>query len=320
MACAIEALSVAFALLVDRIGVMDSTGLTLVVLAAGVGRRFGGIKQMEPVGPSGEFIIDYSIYDAVAAGFSKIVFVISSGIEADFRSVVGSRMASRVAIEYAIQSLDDLPQGFAVPVKRNKPWGTGHALLAAGYAIDAPFAVINADDFYGRDSFFALAEFLGTPDRSEDAHCMVGFRLCNTLSPHGSVARGICTGDNRGKLKSIVERTSITVKGGVIECPEQVLQGDEVVSMNMWGFQPAVVPRFEKAFSLFLRDSLDDVDAEFFMPTVVDTLIAEEQASVEMLRSDCEWFGVTYADDKEIAVERINKLVAEGAYPQSLWP
>ena len=298
--------------------------MTLVVLAAGIGSRYGGIKQMDPMGPGGEFIIDYSVYDAIRAGFNRVVFVISRGIRDDFVGIIGSRLARRIAVEYAVQDLSDIPARFSVPPDRKKPWGTGHATLAAAAAVNGPFAVINADDFYGRQSFMALAEFLRSCNGKKGHYAMVGFRLKNTLSEFGQVCRGVCSIGADDLLARVVERTSIEKTETGARCPRgdggfDVFSGEETVSMNMWGFTPDIFDFLRSHFEAFLRENAGNPKAEFYLPTVVDALISEGRVSVKVLATPERWFGVTYPQDKRNAVDEIRRLVANGTYPARLW-
>ena len=294
---------------------------TLLVMAAGMGSRYGGLKQIDPVGPHGEAIMDYSIYDAMRAGFGKVVFIIRQSIEEAFRESVGARFEGRIPVEYVFQELDQLPAGFAVPAERTKPWGTTQAVLSAAGAIREPFAVINADDFYGAESYRALAEHFksGSAD-----YAMVGFVLRKTLSAFGSVARGVCARDEDGLLKTVVELTKIEAEGvgarntdaaGVVTR----LTGDELVSMNMWGFTPGVFGQLKGIFEDFLRQSAGDMKAECYLPNSVNLLVAQGQARVRVLSSPDSWFGVTYREDRESVVASIGELIAAGRYPERLW-
>jgi NDP-sugar pyrophosphorylase family protein len=294
---------------------------TLLVLAAGMGSRYGGLKQIDAVGPNGETIIDYSIYDALRAGFGRLVFVIRKDIEAQFREIVGARFEQRIPVEYVFQELDKLPVGFAVPAGRTKPWGTTHAILMAADAIQEPFAAINADDFYGRQSYSLLAQQLqsGTTNGA-----MVGFILRNTLSEFGSVARGVCTVDAQDELKSVVELTKIEPDGSGAKNTDAAghitrLTGDEIVSMNFWGFTPEVFGHLKTQFAEFLKTKGGDLKAECYIPSVVSDLIAAGQMRAKVLRSADSWFGVTYREDRPRVVESVGKLIASGAYPQKLW-
>jgi hypothetical protein len=296
----------------------------LVILAAGIGSRYGGLKQMDPVGPSGEFIIDYSAFDAARAGFNRIVFLINRAIEADFKAGVGARIARRLAVDYAFQELGDLPAGFAPPAGRRKPWGTGHALLCAAESVRGPFAVVNADDFYGRASFAVLSRFLDESAGDAALHAMVGFRLGATISDCGSVARGVCLVRPDGMLETVVERTGIERANGGARCPDGrggwlALTGAEPVSMNMWGFKPSVFAALRGEFNAFLERSGGDARAEFFIPDVVNGLVRGGAARVAVLRTASEWFGVTYAQERPRVVRRLRALVDAGEYPAALW-
>jgi dTDP-glucose pyrophosphorylase len=300
--------------------------MTLVVLAAGIGSRYGGLKQIDPVGPSGEIVIDYSIFDARRAGFDRVVCVIRRDIERDFRACISARFEKQIAVDYVFQDLSDLPSGFALPPERRKPWGTGHAILACRNHIRNPFAVINADDFYGRQSYAALAQGLRnlSPGGPPHPFCMVGFVLRNTLSEHGSVARGVCTIDAQNRLQSVVERTHIEKQGNQARFLDdqkqfQPLSGDELVSLNMWGFTPALFPVLEDKFAYFLRERGGDPKAEYFIPTVVDEMIRAGQAVVQVAETPETWFGVTYQDDKPILMQGIRQRIEQGIYPQNLW-
>lgn len=298
--------------------------LTLVVLAAGMGSRYGGLKQCDPVGPSGETIMDYSVYDAVRAGFDRVVFVIRRDFEAEFRSVVGAKYEGVVKVDYAFQSLDDLPEGYTVPEGREKPWGTAHALRSVRDLIDGPFAAINADDFYGSDSFRQLADFLKSVDPDSPEFALVGFRLDHTLSENGSVARGVCTVEESGKLTTVTEMTKIvpTENGAQdISDPENPVPytGEERVSMNLWGFTPEFMKELVSVFPAFLDKSMDNLKSEWYIPFVVDAMIQEERAEVSVLPTESSWFGVTYRDDKPKVVAAIGELVQKGAYPGKLW-
>jgi len=297
---------------------------TLVVLAAGIGNRYGGLKQIDPVGPSGEIIIDYSIYDAIRAGFGRVVFVIRPEIEDDFRSTIANHFEGRIETAYAYQELSAVPAGFSVPAERKKPWGTGHAILTAKDVVAQPFAVINADDFYGASSYQVLAQYLAKLDTTSAAYCLVGFILRNTLSDHGDVARGVCDVNPDGTLKTVVERTKIEKQGdGARYATEDggwvALRGDERVSMNMWGFTPSLFEPLEQLFREFLEQRGADLKAEYFIPTVVDRLIRDGSATATVLESDERWFGVTYPQDKPVVVENVRRLIGQGVYPESLW-
>ena len=294
---------------------------TLLVLAAGMGSRYGGLKQIDPVGPSGETIIDYSIYDAMRAGFGKLVFVIRGDIEAPFREIIGARFANRIQVEYAFQELNKLPAGYTVPPGRTKPWGTTQAILMAENVINEPFAAINADDFYGADSFKVLADQLKSGDQD---YSLVGFTLRNTLSDFGSVARGVCQVSPDGYLKSILELTKIEKDGNGGKYSDangaaQKLSGDEPVSMNMWGFQPSIFAHLRREFTEFLVKDGQAEKSECYIPMTVGNLINAKHARCKVLRSSASWFGVTYREDKPRVVEDIRTLVAKGEYPAKLW-
>jgi hypothetical protein len=294
---------------------------TLLVLAAGMGSRYGGLKQIDPVGPAGETIIDYSIFDAMRAGFGKLVFVIRKDIEQQFREVIGSRFEKRIAVEYVFQELDKLPAGFPLPAGRTKPWGTTHAILMAENVLKENFAAINADDFYGRNAYKVLAQHLtsGSPD-----YAMVGFILKNTLSDHGSVARGVSRVDANDYLTHIVEMTKVERDGSSAKNTDshgQVTQltGDEAVSMNFWGFTPALFPQLKVAFEKFLKTHGTELKSECYIPATVGELVTNGQAKCKVLRSPDSWFGVTYREDRPSVVESIRKLIAKGDYPEKLW-
>jgi len=299
---------------------------TLMILAAGMGSRYGGLKQIDPMGPNGETVLDYSVYDAIRAGFGRILFVIRHDFEKAFRDQIGSRFCDRIQVDYAFQEMEDLPEGFSVPGGRDKPWGTTHAVRAARNEIDGPFAMINADDFYGQESYEKLVGFLSEPhDESDHAHfCMVGFLLRNTLSDHGSVARGVCMQNEDGFLTSVTEMTKIFRVGDGGENREDeanpvVLTGDELVSMNMWGFSPAFVEMLEEKFVSFLQEKGQEMKSESYVPMVVDDLVKEKKADVRVLSTTSTWFGVTYREDKPHVTASIQKLIAEGRYPENLW-
>lgn len=299
-------------------------GKTLVVLAAGIGSRYGGLKQIEAVGPHGAIVIEYSVHDAIRAGFDRVVCVIRRDIEKDFRALISSRFEKHIPVEYVFQDPDDLPAGYRLPEDRRKPWGTGHAVLACRNVVRDPFAVINADDFYGRRSYGALGTFLGGVNPGSLDFSMVGFVLRNTLSEHGHVARGVCEVDPRGFLKGVVECTNIerTATGARYADHDgavRELTGNEVVSMNMWGFTPAIFGELGREFPSFLDRNTGNPKAEFFLPTVVDGLVASGKATVKVLSTPESWFGVTYPQDKAVVVEGIRGLVDKGIYPARLW-
>lgn len=299
---------------------------TLVIMAAGIGSRFGqGVKQLAPVGPNGEIIMDYSIYDAIAAGFNKVVFIIRKDIEAEFKEVIGDRISKQVAVQYVYQSLDALPEGYSVPEGRTKPFGTGQAVLCCKDVINEPFAVINADDYYGKEGFVKIHDYLVGPDSKKGSYCMAGFILGNTLSDNGSVTRGVCTVNADGCLEKVTETFEIyrtpegagysDGKGGLIP-----IDVNAHVSMNMWGFTPDILDTLQEGFIRFL-DGLkpEDLKAEYLLPTVVDQATHSGNATVKVLESRDKWFGVTYSEDKPVVVASIAKLIADGVYPENLY-
>jgi choline kinase len=300
---------------------------TLVIMAAGMGSRYGGLKQIDPVGPGGEKIIDYSIYDALKAGFGKVVFVIKKEFEETFREVIGKRIEKLIDVDYTFQRLDDVPSGFEVPEDRKKPWGTGHAVLSCRKVVDTPFAVINADDFYGYTSFKVLYDYLSNIKDEEKLYqySMVGFILENTLTEHGHVARGVCALDENGYLKEIHERTKIMKFGDITKYSEDevnwiVIPEGSIVSMNIWGFTPSFFKELEARFPKFLEASKENIlKAEYFLPSVVDSLIYENKANVKVLPSKERWYGVTYQEDKPLVNEAVNNLIKQGVYPEKLW-
>lgn len=298
----------------------------LVILAAGMGSRYGGLKQIEPVGPGGEVVLDYSVFDALRAGFTDVVFVIRRDIEAAFREQVGRRFESRLNVRYVFQELNRLPGEYQVPADRTKPWGTGHALWCAADALSQPFAVINADDFYGADSFAQLGKFLSadTPRAVMTRGCMVGFKLARTLSEFGTVSRGICQSGPDGRLITVEECTAIERKGEAIVYPGidgkvRQFTGEEIVSMNCWGFSPDVFPLLEKQLLSFLSARGTELKSEFYLPAAVATLIQQGEATVDVLSTEADWFGVTYREDHPQVVAALQRLIAAGAYPEKLW-
>ncbi len=297
---------------------------TLLILAAGMGSRYGSLKQMDGVGPNGEAIIDYSVYDAIRAGFGKVVFVIRHSFAEDFKEVFNAeRFGNRIAVEYVYQELDYLPEGYTLPEGRVKPWGTNHAVMMASEAIHEPFAAINADDFYGRDSYEVIAEFLGTLNGSEGRYCMVGYEVSKTLSENGTVSRGVCTVDGNGNLTSMVERTQIERVNGTILFhdggADEPLAEDTPVSMNFFGFTPDYFRHSEAYFKEFLTENIDNIKAEFYIPRMVNKLIGDGTATMKVLSTRAKWFGVTYKEDKPQLMAKIEELIAEGVYPRNLW-
>lgn len=296
---------------------------TLFVLAAGMGSRYGGLKQIDGLGPSGETIMDYSVYDALRAGFGKVVFVIRKDFEEAFREVVISKYADKVPCEVCFQSVDSVPEGCTFNPERTKPWGTNHAVLMAKDLIKEPFAVINADDFYGRDSFQVLADYLKSMEGTTGKYCMVGYRVANTLSENGSVSRGVCTTDENGYLTDVVERTKIEKVGDKIIYTEDGVDTEiapnSPVSMNMWGFTPEYFEYVEKAFVAFLKTRGQELKSEFYIPTLVNDMIRNGEATCKVLDTTSKWFGVTYAEDRPQVVMKINNLVKEGVYPEKLF-
>ncbi|HAV00747.1 MAG: nucleotidyltransferase [Lachnospiraceae bacterium] len=299
----------------------------LVILAAGMGSRYGGLKQIDPVDEQGNKIIDFSIYDALRAGFKKVVFVIKKENLADFKSCIGDRIGDSMEIEYVFQDISMIPDGFCVPEGRVKPWGTAHAALCAAEAVDSPFAVINSDDFYGREAFVKIYDFLShTSDDDKYRYAMVGFALKNTLTENGSVSRGVCTVNGAGKLTDIEERTRIikTAEGaaytenGTDYIP---ISGDSIVSMNFWGYSESFLKEAGLQFREFLEKEVpkNPLKAEFYLPSVVDRLLKEDRAEVKVLKSEDKWFGVTYREDKPLVVESIKRLKKDGVYPEKLW-
>ncbi|MDO5319261.1 MAG: nucleotidyltransferase [bacterium] len=315
---------------------------TLVVLAAGMGSRYGGLKQVDPVGPSGEAILDYSVFDAHRAGFGKVVFIIRKDIEQVFREQVGSKYEGLLPVEYAFQDINDLPAPFTVPEGRTKPWGTAHAIRAARHIVHEPFAAINADDFYGRDAFAKLAEFLvqgskfkvpgskfqvqggGRPEEATPYRfAMVGYKLSLTLSDHGSVARGICSLDDAGRLTKVVEHVKLVKTATGAHDDDSAAEvkdftGDERVSMNLWGFTPELFDALETRFPEWLAANIAREKSEWYIPFVVDEMIHEGKATVDVLPTDSSWFGVTYREDKPFVTSEIRKLVDAGEYPEKL--
>ncbi len=297
---------------------------TLLVLAAGMGSRYGSLKQMDGVGPGDEAIIDYSIYDAIRAGFGKVVFVIRHAFEKEFREIfTPERFGGKIEVEFVFQELDKLPAGFSVPEGRQKPWGTNHAVMMAAGVIDTPFAVINADDFYGKNSYQIIGDYLRSVEGEKGKYCNVGYQVKNTLSDFGTVSRGVCEVDAEDNLVSMVERMAIQRKEGrivyTLDDKDYPLEENTPVSMNLFGFTPDYFTYSEEYFKTFLQENAANIKAEFYIPTMVNKLVSEGTATLKILRTDSEWFGVTYKEDRPMVVERIRKLIAEGVYPERLW-
>ena len=296
---------------------------TLFVLAAGMGSRYGGLKQIDGLGPNGETIMDYSVFDALRAGFGKIVFVIRKDFADDFKRVVLAKYEGKVPCEICFQAIENVPEGYTYNPERTKPWGTNHAVLMGKDLIKEPFAVINADDFYGKESFEVLAKFLNEVAGKQNQYCMVGYRVCNTLSEHGSVSRGVCETDAEGNLTNVVERTSIERKeNGIVYTVDGVdyaLPENAPVSMNMWGFTPEYFGYVEEAFKTFLKERGQELKSEFYIPTLVNDLIVAGKATCRVLDTTAKWFGVTYAEDRQMVVDRIAALTEAGVYPNPLF-
>lgn len=300
----------------------------LVIMAAGMGSRYGGLKQIDPVDEQGHIIMDFSIFDAKRAGFEKVVFIIKKENEADFREAVGNRMEQVMDVEYVFQDLNNLPEGYEVPEGRVKPWGTAHAVLSCIEKVDGPFAVINADDYYGRDAFQKIYDYLSTHEDDEKyRYTMVGYQLENTLTENGHVARGICTLNDNSELVNVVERTRIEKKGNGAAFTEDDgatwtdLPAGSIVSMNMWGFTASILQEINNGFKAFLDAGLqtNPMKCEYFLPTVVSNLLAADKATVAVLTSADKWYGVTYKEDKPVVMAAIKNLKASGVYPEKLW-
>lgn len=300
----------------------------LVVMAAGMGSRYGGLKQIDPVDEYGNIIMDFSIFDAREAGFEKVVFIIKKAIEKEFKENVGSRMEKRIETEYVFQELDKLPKGFEIPEGRVKPWGTGHAILCCRDVIQGPFAVINADDYYGKQAFQEMyGQLTEHGDDERYQYAMVGYRLNNTMTDNGYVARGVCSIDERGKLVDIHERTRIEKRGTDGAYTEDdgatwvMLPGESVVSMNLWGFTESIFGELDRRFGAFLERELsgNPLKCEYFLPFVVDEILKEDKAEVTVLESRDRWYGVTYKEDKEAVVKAVRELKDKGLYPEKLW-
>ena len=300
---------------------------TLIIMAAGIGSRFGGgIKQLAKMGPNGEIIMDYSIYDAKEAGFDKVVFIIRKDIEEEFKEVIGNRIQNYMDVEYVFQDINDLPKGFTCPEGRTKPWGTGQAVLCAKSVVDTPYVIINADDYYGKEAFVKLHDFLVEHAKmgKEFDMGMAGFILKNTLSENGTVTRGVCKVDDNNLLKEVYETTGIKAEGDKIVCDNPEVEAwakpESNVSMNMWAGYPCFIDYLENGFKEFLLDdSGDELTKEYLLPIIVDQLIKTNRASVKVLETTDKWFGVTYPEDKQLVQDSIHELIEQGIYPEKLW-
>lgn len=300
--------------------------MTLVILAAGMGSRYGGMKQIDPINDDGDFIIDFSIYDAIKAGFNKVVFVIKEENLNSFKETIGNRISNHIAVEYAFQRLRNVPNWFDVPNERNKPWGTAHAIMSANGIVNEPFAVINSDDFYGFESFEIIAKHLkgSCKSNSKPEFCMAGYKLKNTVTEHGAVNRGVCNMDDMGRLLNIVETKEITPDGkGIAKHPKGDilvdLDPDTIVSMNCWGFTPEIFPHLYAEFDKFLRNISNPLKDEYYLTDVIDTVINKNACDIVVYNTNACWLGVTYAEDKPAVIEGIKKLIKKGAYPEHLW-
>ena len=299
--------------------------ITLVIMAAGMGSRYGGLKQIDPVGDNGEIILDYSVYDAIEAGFDKVIFVIKHEIEEDFKAIMQGKFEDKIKVDYAYQNISNLPEGYTAPEGRVKPWGTGHAVLACEGMIDGPFAVINADDYYGKETFSLIYNELKNT-KADNEFCIVGFKVENTLTENGHVARGVCQTNADGYLTDIVERTKIAIRDGKIMFTEDdgeswtELQRGSTVSMNCWGFSNMMLTELKARFAAFLDRNKDNMlKCEYFLPFVVDELLKEGKVSVKVLDTTEKWYGVTYKEDKQAVVDALRNKVAQGVYPEKLW-
>ena len=297
---------------------------TLLVLAAGMGSRYGSLKQMDGVGPNNEAIIDYSIYDAIRAGFGKVVFVIRHSFEKEFKEMFSpERFGGRIEVDFVFQELDYLPEGFSVPEGREKPWGTNHAVMMAAGVINEPFAVINADDFYGKEAYATISDYLSQLEGCRQKYCMVGYQVSKTLSENGTVSRGVCTVDEESNLTGMVERTQIERVNGTILFhdggADEPLEENTPVSMNLFGFTPDYFDYSAEYFKEFLAANIENLKAEFFIPLMVNKLIADKTATMRVLRTTSDWFGVTYKEDKPALMASIERLIEAGTYPRNLW-
>ena len=293
-------------------------------MAAGMGSRYGSLKQIDSFGPSGETIVDYSVYDAIRAGFGRVVFILRKDIVSDFQETFQRKFGDKITVDYVLQELDNLPTGITAPPDRQKPWGTGHAVWVAADVIQEPFAVINADDFYGAQSFQRVADFLTSVDAASNEHCLIGYRLRNTLSEHGHVSRGICEVSDEGLLEKVTERTQIytNADGQIVyqeDGAEHSLTGEETASMNLVGFAPSAFAAFEQGLKNFLETKREHPKAEFYLPDVVNYLCHSPEASVKVITTPESWFGVTYQQDKALAQQKLQSLVEQGVYPKNLW-
>ena len=299
----------------------------LAIMAAGMGSRYQGLKQIDPIGKNGEIIMDFSLYDALQAGFRKVIFIIKKELEVSFREVIGNKVSRFMEVEYAFQSLDDLPQGYSVPEGRVKPWGTGHAVLSCGSMINGPFAVINADDYYGKQAYQLIYDYLSqTHDDEKHRYAMVGYTLENTMTEHGHVARGVCEVSEDGYLQDINERIRIEKRDGKSQYTDDgknwtVIPAGSIVSMNFWGFSAGFLAELERKFPIFLDRVLQEnpLKGEFFLPSVVDALLKEERATAKVLHTPDKWYGVTYREDKPKVAAALQQMQKMGLYPQKLW-
>lgn len=296
---------------------------TLLILAAGMGSRYGGIKQIDPFGPNGETIIDYSLYDAIRSGFGKVVFIIREELKEDFIRLFGPKLEGKIAYDFAIQGFQSYVPTDLSGVKREKPWGTGHAVLCAWEQTETPFAVINADDFYGFEAFKTMADFLSS-NTDENMHAMIGYQIKNTLSENGTVSRGVCVTTPEGLLINVTERTKIIKQENgqiaFLDEGEPIILGENTpVSMNFWGFMPSVFPEIRDLFETYARENFDAPKAEFYIPKVMSYLIDSEKGNCKVFESASDWFGVTYPEDKEMVISQLNRIIDEGKYPNKLW-
>ena len=296
--------------------IKEKNNLTLLVMAAGMGSRYGGLKQLDQIGPSGETIIDYSVYDAIDAGFNKVIFIIRKDFENQFKTQVAEKYLNKIEVEFAYQDINDLPSGFSCPEGREKPWGTGHAILSANDLVNEPFVVINGDDYYGKESFKVISDYYFN---GKDQFSMVAFRLDNTLSSFGTVTRGVCSIENE-KLSTVIETGDLEKKGKVIHSDKDILfNGGEPVSMNMWGFTPVLFHYLKEKFVDFLNVNGHEKKSEFLIPSVINELIQNGEENVHILKTTSSWFGVTYKSDKPIVEKKIQQLINSGVYPSSLF-